>query len=167
MRKLYSRLITDAIEACLAQTDGVLPADVLEHLLATSRAELEPYYEANFRKGLLSDIRQELKNLTLNDGVATGEPTQWPLPGFKAPTTLPILQANGDFRYMLFVKLTGKDFLQAIATRKDGIAHDRKRLQDLEDKWAVLRPYLLRDESMTVEDAVQLLAGGAHQREGA
>lgn len=161
MRKQHS-LIADAVAACLARADGVLPAEVLEHLLLTSRAELEPYYEANFRKGLLSDIRQALKGTTLDDGVETGEPTQLPLPGYRAPTTVPVRQEGGEYRYIRFEKLTGKDFLQAIETRKDGILRDQERLKDLQEKWRVLRRYLLKNDTMTVGEAVQLFTQQHH-----
>lgn len=161
MRKLHS-LVTEAVAACLARTDGVVPAEVLEHLESTQPEEIAQHYKALARQGLLRQIRDALRDTALDDGVETGEPTQLPLPGYKAPTTLPVLQPSGEFRYILFGKMTAKDFLQALETRKAGIVHDNKRLRDLEEKWRILRPYMLRNETITVGEAIQLLMQDNH-----
>jgi len=155
-RKLHS-IIADAVAHCLARADGVDAREVLDHLTTTCASELQEHAEAMLRMALLRLIKHQLKETAYDDGVLTHEPAQQSLPGYAPPTTLAVYQEEtGEYRYVRFGKLRSHEFLRALATRQVSILHDQKRLQNLQDKWEVLKPYLLADEEMQVEEAIAL-----------
>jgi len=155
-RKLHS-IIADAVAHCLARAEGVDAREVFDHLTTTCASELQQHAGAMLRMALLRLIKHQLKETTRDDGVLTGEPAQQSLPGYAPPTTLAVYQEEmGEYRYIRFEKLRSREFLRALATREIGIRHDQDRLEDLTRKWEMLKPYMLADEEMRVEDAIAL-----------
>jgi hypothetical protein len=153
----HTSFVAEAVATYIAEHGRVQARDVLAYLEQRHGRELAEFRQHLFEQGLLKLIKDALKKTGLDDGVHTRETEeQLLLPGYKPPTTLPIPQADGDFLYVRWDLMTELELKEAIALRKQSILRDQDRLEDLEQKWELLRPYFRRHKGITVGAATQL-----------
>lgn len=156
MAKIRS-ILRECRDACLAATGSCLASEVLNFALANYGPELREHQEEAMRREYLSMLKALLKETSEDDGVDSGASTQLPLPGFDPPTTMAVLQADGEYLYVLFLRMTWEQMQGAIEERDRNMDRVRKRRADLRRKARVLRPYMENNPSMTVQDALVLL----------
>jgi hypothetical protein len=130
--------------------DRAKPDDILTAIL--DDAEAIEHRDQGFEAGLRRMIAKACRNATEDDGEASGEPSQFDLPGFKEPKRVAVpLDESGDYEYVRFGALTKPDLGKAHLERKENHRRVARRLEDFEKKLDVLLPRMTDDEITVAE----------------
>ncbi len=154
--------VTEAIEKVLnAHLDGQrhsigefvdIFADDYPALLAEEGGRLA-------RRGLGRMFKDQLRKRTDVDLIA-GQPKageQLSLPGLRAPASFAVRRDDGEIGYVGFWDARWRDWEDAVRFRKEGIAADVARLDDLVVKQNFLRSVLESHPDRTTRDGTALL----------
>ena len=150
------RQIILRVSAAALELGRTTTREVATQILTDYPDEMERHAAANFRRQLERDIKERFRDAATQDGVDSGRPAQFGLPGFEAPMAIAV--PVGEWvEYVAFGSATWSDLVAGRQERDTNVSRASKRLEDWILKMDALQPAMEHDADTTVEAAARQL----------